>query len=92
MRKNIKYKDYVVENKEKKLLIGNYIFLIKIKMSIFYEIKKVEVKRNKEELKKELFEKVLKELEYIILVLVRIIDVKYNFKVNKNMLEYLIIV
>ncbi|AXU65169.1 sporulation protein YqfD [Clostridioides difficile] len=92
MRKNIKYKDYVVENKEKKLSIGNYTFPIKIKTSTFYETKKVEVKKNKEELKKELSEKALKELEYIIPASARIIDVKHNFKVNKNMLEYLITV
>ncbi|EQG76060.1 stage IV sporulation YqfD family protein [Clostridioides difficile DA00165] len=44
MRKNIKYKDYVVENR-KKLSIGNYTFPIKIKTSTFYET--VEVKRIK---------------------------------------------
>ena len=42
--------------------------------------------------KKELKEKTLKELDYIIPASARIVDSKHDYKVNKNMLEYTITV
>lgn len=92
IRRNIKYKDYVIDNKEYKLSIGNYTFPVRIKASTFSETKNVEIKKDKEKLKKELSEKSLKELEYIIPASARIIDVSHDYKVNKNMLKYVIIV
>ncbi len=92
IRRNIKYKDYAIDNKEYKLSIGNYTFPVRIKASTFSETKNVEIKKDKEKLKKELSEKSLKELEYIIPASARIIDVSHDYKVNKNMLEYVIIV
>lgn len=92
LRRNIKYSDYVVENKEHKLTIGNYTFPIKMTVSTFYETKNIEVKKDKEELKKELAQKALNEIEYIIPASAKIIDVKHNYKLNKNMLDYSITV
>ncbi|MBO3443167.1 sporulation protein YqfD [Clostridium sp. CCUG 7971] len=92
IRRNINYNNYVIENKEHKLSIGDYTFPLKIKVSTFYETKNVKVKKDKEKLKKELSENVLKELEYIIPASARIIDVDHDYKVNKNILEYRITV
>lgn len=93
IRRNIDYKDYVIENKEHKLSLGDYTFPIKINVSTFYETKDVKVKKDKEELKKDLANQALKELDYIIPVSARIVDVKHDYKVGKNnMLEYSITV
>ena len=62
-----------IDNKEYKLSIGNYTFPISIKVSTFNETKDVKVKKMKEELKKELSKKALKELEYIIPASARIV-------------------
>ena len=91
-RKKIKYDKYVVENTEKKISIGNYTFPIKVQTSVFYETKEVKVKKSKQEIKEELSKKALKELEYMIPVSARIIDVKHSYKINKNILEYVITV
>ncbi len=88
IRRNINYNNYVIENKEHKLSIGDYTFPLKIKVSTFYETKNVKVKKDKEKLKKELSENVLKELEYIIPASARIVKVDHDYKVNKNILEY----
>ena len=37
IRRNIKYNDYVIENQEYKLSLGNYTFPLKLKVSTFYE-------------------------------------------------------
>lgn len=92
IRRNINYNNYVIENKEQKLSIGDYTFPLKVKVSTFYETKNVKVKKDKEKLKKELSENVLKELEYIIPASARIIKVDHDYKVNKNILEYRITV
>ncbi|MGL5312881.1 MAG: sporulation protein YqfD [Peptostreptococcaceae bacterium] len=93
IRRNIDYKDYTIENKEHKLSLGDYTFPIKINVSTFYETKNVQVKKDKDELKKDLSDKALKELDYIIPASARIVDVKHNYKVgNNNMLEYSITV
>lgn len=92
LRRKINYSDYTVENKEYKLTLGNYTFPLSINVSTFYETKKVEVKKDKEELKKELSKQALKELEYILPVSAKIIDIKHGHKVNKNMLEYVVTV
>lgn len=92
LRRKINYSDYTVENKEYKLTLGNYTFPLSVNVSTFYETKKVEVKKNKEELKKELSKQALKELEYILPVSAKIIDIKHGHKVNKNMLEYVVTV
>jgi len=91
-RKKINFQNYVVENSEKKLSIGNYTFPLKIKTSVFYETKDVKVKKNQKELKNELSKKALKELEYMLPVSARIIDVKHSYKINKSVLEYVITV
>lgn len=92
IRRNIKYKDYIIENKNRKVSLGNYTFPVQVKESTFYETKNIKIKKDREQLKKELSKKVLKELEYTIPASARIIDVKHDYKVNKNMLEYLITV
>lgn len=93
IRRNIDYKDYVIENKEHKFSLGDYTFPIRINVSTFYETKDVKVKKDKEELKKDLANKALKELDYIIPASARIVDVKHDYKVGKNnMLEYSITV
>lgn len=92
IRRNIDYKDYSIDNKEYKVSLKDYTFPIKINVSTFNETKSVKVKRDKDKLKEELSQKVLKELEYIIPVSARIVDVKHNYNVNKNILEYSITV
>lgn len=92
LRRNIKYSDYVIENKEHKLTIGDYTFPLKINVSTFYETKNVKVEKDKEELKKELSKQVLNELDYIIPASAKIVDVKHNYNLNKNVLEYSITV
>ena len=90
--RNIKYKEYEIENKTLEFKLGNYTFPIKIMVSTFYEVKKVENKINVENIKKELSTAVLKELEYTIPVAARIVDSKDRYNVNKNMVEYIVTV
>ncbi|MBQ3423318.1 MAG: sporulation protein YqfD, partial [Romboutsia sp.] len=92
IRRNIKYNDYSIENKEYKLSLGNYTFPLKLKVSTFYETKDKKIEKDKEQIMKELKEKSLKELDYTIPASARIVDSKHNYKVNKNMLEYKITV
>ena len=92
IRRNIKYNDYVIENQEYKLSLGNYTFPLKLKVSTFYESEDKKIEKDKEQVKKELKEKTLKELDYIIPASARIVDSKHDYKVNKNMLEYTITV
>ena len=90
--RNIKYSDYEIENNIKELRIGDYTFPVKITVSTFYEVKKVENKIDVEKLKKELSSKVLKQLEYTIPVSARILDVKDKYNVDKSMIEYVVTV
>ena len=90
--RNIKYRDYEIENNIKELRLGDYTFPIKITVSTFYEVKKVENKIDIEKLKKELSSKVLKQLEYTITVSARILDVKDKYNVDKSMIEYVVTV
>lgn len=92
IRRKIDYKNYTIDNKEYKLSIGNYTFPLNIKVSTFNETKDIKVKKDKEGLKKELSKKALKELEYIIPSSARIIKVDHDYKVNKNILEYIVTV
>ncbi|MBQ6631939.1 MAG: sporulation protein YqfD, partial [Romboutsia sp.] len=92
IRKSIKYNNYIIENNEYKLSLGNYTFPLKIKVSTFYETKDKKVEKDKEQVKKELKDKTLKELDYTIPASARIVDSKHNYNVNKNMLEYTITV
>ncbi len=92
LRRNIKYKDYTIDNKEYKLSLGNYTFPLRINVSTFNEVKDVKIKKDKEKLKRELSEKSLKELEYIMPVSARVVNVEHDYKVNKNMLEYIVTV
>ncbi|MCC3863280.1 sporulation protein YqfD [Terrisporobacter petrolearius] len=90
--RNIKYKDYEIENKTHELKIGDYTFPVKIIVSTFYEAKKVENKIDVEKLKEELSSSVLKELDYTIPVSARIVDSKDKYNVNKSMVEYVVTV
>ena len=90
--RNIKYKNYEIENKTHELKLGDYTFPIKITVSTFYEVKKVENKVDVQKLKEELSSQVLKELEYKIPVSARIIDSKDKYNVGKNMIEYVVTV
>ena len=90
--RNIKYRDYEIENNIKELRLGDYTFPIKITVSTFYEVKKFENKIDIEKLKKELSSKVLKQLEYTIPVSARILDVKDKYNVDKSMIEYVVTV
>ncbi len=92
IRKNIKYKDYTIENKEYKISLGNYTFPLQLKVSTFYETKDKKVEKDKEKIKENLKEKALKELDYIIPASARIVESKHDYKVNKDMLEYTITV
>lgn len=90
--RNIKYKDYVVENKIKEIKLGNYTFPIKILVSTFYEVEKEQVKIDVDKLKNELKQKALKDLYYMMPASAKMIDVNYKHKVDKNMLEYIVTV
>lgn len=90
--KNIKYKDYEIENKTHQIKLGDYTFPIKITTSTFYEIRKVENKIDVEKIKEKLSNVVLKELEYTIPVSARIVDSEDKYNVNKSMVEYIVTV
>lgn len=92
IRRNIDFKNYEIENKEHELTIGDYTFPLKIKSSNFYEVNVKEVEKNKDEVKEELKQRALKELEYTIPVDSRYKDVKYKYKVKKDKLEYIVTV
>lgn len=92
MRKKIDYKNYEIENKEYKISIGDYTFPLKVKVSIFHEVNVKEIKKDSEEVKKQLMEKAEKELEYIMPVDARLKDAKHQYKVKKDKLEYIITV
>lgn len=90
--RNIKYKDYEIENKTHELKLGDYTFPIKITVSTFYEVRKVENKIDVKKVKEELSRTVLKELDYTIPVSARIVDSKDKYNVNKSMVEYIVTV
>lgn len=92
IRRNIKYDNYIIENKEHKLSIKDYTFPVKIGVSTFYETVNTKVEKDKEELKEELSNQVLKELEYIIPASAKIVDVSHKHSVNNGLLEYSITV
>ena len=92
IRRKIKYNDYAIENKELKLTLGNYTFPVKVNISTFYEVNNIKIEKDEQKLKEELKQQVLKELEYMIPASAKYTDVKHEYKVNKNMLEYLVTV
>ena len=61
-------------------------------MSTFYETKDKKVTKDKDELKEKLQQESLNELNYIIPPSARYKDVSYDYKVEKNMLKYIITV
>ena len=62
IRRNIKYNDYVIENQEYKLSLGNYTFPLKLKVSTFYETEDKKIEKDKEQVKKELKRKNFKRV------------------------------
>lgn len=92
LRRNIDFKNYEIENKVHAFKLGNYTFPIKIQTSTFHEVNIKEVKKDKEEVKKKLKEKALKDLEYAIPVDSRIKNVKHQYKFKKDKLEYTVTV
>lgn len=90
--RNIKYKDYEIENKTYELKLGDYTFPIKLTVSTFYEVRKVENKIDVKKVKEELSRAVLKELDYTIPVSARIVDSNDKYNVNKSMVEYIVTV
>ncbi|RGX11911.1 sporulation protein YqfD [Paraclostridium sordellii] len=92
LRRNIDFKNYEIKNKVHEFKLGNYTFPIKIQTSTFHEVNIKEVKKDKEEVKKKLKEKALKDLEYAIPVDSRIKNVKHQYKFKKDKLEYTVTV
>lgn len=90
--RNIKYKDYEIENKTYELRLGDYTFPLKVIVSTFYEVRKVENKVDVEKLKEDLSRQVLKELQYTIPVSARNIVSKDKYNVTPNMVEYVVTV
>ena len=90
--RNIKYKDYIIENKKKDIKLGNYTFPLKIVVSTFFEVEKEEVEVNRDKLKESLKQKALKDLYYMMPASAKMEDVNYQHKVSKNMLEYIVTV
>ena len=90
--RNIKYKDYIIENKTKEIRLGNYTFPLKIVVSTFFEVEKEEVEVNRDKLKESLKQKALKDLYYMMPASAKMEDVNYQHKVSKNMLEYIVTV
>ena len=70
--RNIKYKDYEIENKTYELKLGDYTFPIKITVSTFYEVRKVENKVDVEKLKEDLSSSCIKRVGL------------YNTSISKN--------
>lgn len=91
-RRNIDYKNYEIENKDYQLKLGDYTFPVKIKASTFHEVNIKEVKQDKEDVKESLKQKALKDLEYKIPVDARYKDVKHQYKIKDDKLEYIVTV
>lgn len=87
LRRKIDYKNYEIENKDYKIKIGDYTFPLNIKVSTFYEVNVKEVKKDSEAVKKDLIDKAIKELEYIMPVDARLKDTKHQYKTKKGKLE-----
>lgn len=92
IRRKIDYKNYIIENKEYKLSFNNYTFPVKLNVSTFFETKEKKITKDKEVLKKNLKRKALNELNYIIPPSARYKDVNDNYKVDKDMLKYMVTV
>jgi similar to stage IV sporulation protein len=92
IRRNIDYKNYTIENENYKVSIGDYTFPVQIKVSTFYDVNLKSVKKNPDEIKENLKQKALKELEYIIPLDARIVDVKHDYNIKKDILEYIVTV
>ena len=92
IRRNIGYKNYVIENKNYKFSIGDYTFPIQIKVSTFNDVTLKSVKKDTNEIKASLKQKALKELDYIIPLDARIVDVKHDYNIKKDTLEYIVTV
>ncbi len=90
--RNIKYKDYEIENSIKQIKIGDYTFPIKITISTFYEVTKTENKVDVQKIKEELYSLVKKELEYKIPVSAKYVNVKDKYSVSKDEVKYLVTV
>ena len=92
INRNIKYKDYIIENKTKDIKLANYNIPIKIVVSTFYEVQKKQVEVDSNKLKEELKQKALKDLYYMMPASAKMGDVNYQHKVSKNLLEYIVTV
>ncbi len=92
IKRNIKYKDYVIENKTKEIKLGNYTFPVKIIVSTFYEVEKKQAEVDADKLKEELKQKALKDLYYMMPASAKMGDVNYQHKISENMLEYIVTV
>ncbi|WP_455542302.1 sporulation protein YqfD [Intestinibacter sp.] len=92
IKRNIKYNDYIIENKTKEIKLGNYTFPVKIIVSTFYEVEKKQVEVDADKLKEELKQKALKDLYYMMPASAKMGDVNYQHKVSENMLEYIVTV
>lgn len=92
IKRNIKYRDYEIENKTYELRLGDYTFPLKIIATTFYEVKKVEDKVDVNKLKEDLSSVAKNELAYKIPVSARIVDTKDKYNINKSMVEYVVTV
>jgi similar to stage IV sporulation protein len=92
IRRNIDYKNYVIENKDYKLSIGDYTFPVQIKISTFHDVNLKSVKKDTNEIKEKLKQKAIKELEYMIPIDARYVDVKHDYNIKKDTLEYIVTV
>lgn len=92
IKRNIKYRDYEIENKTYEFRLGDYTFPLKIIATTFYEVKKVEGKVDVNKLKEDLSSVVRNELAYKIPVSARIVDTKDKYNISKSMVEYVVTV
>ncbi len=92
IKRNIKYRDYEIENKTYEFRLGDYTFPLKIIATTFYEVKKVEDKVDVNKLKEDLSSVVRNELAYKIPVSARIVDTKDKYNISKSMVEYVVTV
>ncbi len=90
IKKKISYKNYVIKKRDIKFEYKGYKFPLEIEKSTFYEVDVKEKKKDISRLKKELREKGLKKIDYLLPVQARIIHIREDYQVKGCILEFTI--
>ncbi|OPJ56990.1 sporulation protein YqfD [Alkalithermobacter paradoxus] len=92
LKRNIDYKNYIVDKKVYNLGYKEYTIPIQLEIQTFYEVNVKEIKQDLSQLKENLRKKALKKVDYLIPAGAKIVNVRENYKVNGYNLEFTITV